>query len=108
MPSDQQVSARAVLDAELMLRRQGPHQLLHNLEQVEPDLTNFLLETLTDIHQAILKLGGPARASQQVYMDVQRLSLVSITALRRGHYELWRNTDAGAQLEDDAKPPEST
>ena len=101
MASDQQVSARAVLDAELSLRRQGPHQVLHELEQVEPDLTSFLLETLTDIHQAILKLGGPARASQQVYMEVQRFSLVCITALRRGHFELWKQSDAGAQLEDD-------
>jgi len=100
MASDQVVSARAVLDAEMSLRRLGSHQVLHELEQVEPDLTNYLLENLTDIHQRILALGGSAKASQRVFMEVQRLALVCINALRRGQFDLWKQSDAGAQLED--------
>ena len=100
MASDQVVSARAVLDAELSLRRQGSHRALHELEQVEPDLTNYLLENLTDIPQRILALGGPAKASQRVFMNVQRLTLVCINALRRGHFELWKQSEAGAELDD--------
>ena len=100
MASDQVVSARAVLDAEMSLRRLGSHRALHELEQVEPDLTSYLLESLTDIHQSILTLGGTSKASQRAFMEVQRLALVCINALRRGHFELWKQSDAGAQLED--------
>lgn len=104
MPSDQQVSARAVLDAELAVRRRGAKRTLEELEQVEPDLTNYLLESLSDVHRKLLALGGPAKASQRVFLEVQHLSLVCITALRRGHYELWKKND-GASLEGDEPLP---
>lgn len=109
MPSDQQVSARAVLDAEMTLRHRGARRSLEELEQVEPDLTNYLLESLSVIHQKLLALGGPARASQRLFLEVQHLALVCITALRRGHYELWKQSDTGSQLENDnpPEPPES-
>lgn len=105
--SDQQVSAKAVLDAVMSLRRRGATKVLEELEQVEPDLTNYLLESLSDLHRKLLALGGPAKASQRVFVEFQHLSLVCITALRFGHFELWKKSDAGAQLEDDENPREA-
>lgn len=104
--SDQQVSAKAVLDAVMSLRRRGATTVLEELEQVEPDLTNYLLESLSDLHRKLLALGGPAKASQRVFVQFQHLSLVCITALRRGHFELWRKNE-GAQLENNDKHPET-
>ena len=107
MPSDQQVSAKAVLDAVLALRRQGSRQAIEHLEQIEPDLTDYLLETLSDIHRQLLALGGPARQSRRLYRQVQSLVLVTVTALRNAHYELWRQSPAGEQFEqpDSDDPP---
>ena len=103
MATDQQVSARAVLDAVMELRRRGSRQALQELEQVEPDLASYLMESLSDVHQKLLALGGPAKASRRLYDDMQSLALVCIAALRKGHYELWRQSDAGAKLD----PPDS-
>ncbi len=103
MPSDQQVTAKSVLDAEMALRRSGAKQALEELEQVEPDLTSYLLESLSDVHRKLLALGGRAKASQRVFLEMQHLTLVCITALRRGHYELWRRNE-GSQLDDDPPP----
>lgn len=99
MPSDQQVSAKAVLDAVLALRRQGSRQAIEHLEQIKPDLSEYLLETLSDIHRQLLALGGPARQSLRVYRQIQSLVLVTVTALRNAHYELWRQSPAGEQFE---------
>jgi len=97
MASDQQVSARAVLDAVMELRRQGPAQVIEHLEQVEPELTNYLLESLSQIHQHLMMLGAPSRRTQRVYRQVQAMALVAITALRNGHFELWRH-DVGDRI----------
>lgn len=105
MASDQQVTAKTVLDAELALRRSGAKKALEELEQVEPDLTNYLLESLSDLHRKLLDLGGPAKASQRMFLDVQHLTLVCITALRRGHFELWKKNE-GSQLDDEPPPVE--
>jgi hypothetical protein len=105
MPTDQQVSARAVLAALTELRRVGVRLTLRQLEQVEPDLTDHLLETLFYIHRNLLALGGPARQSQRLFRDIQSLTLVCIIALRRGHYELWRDSEIGGQLESDSDAP---
>ncbi len=98
MASDQQVSARAVLDAVMELRRKGVTRVIEHLEQIEPDLTNYLLEDLTRIHQHLMALGASSRHTQRVYREVQSLALVSITALRKGHFELWRQ-DVGERIE---------
>lgn len=107
MASDQQVSARSVLDAVMELRRRGARQALEELEQVEPDLASYLMESLSDVHRQLLALGGPAKASRRLYRDIQSLTLVCITALRKGHYELWRQSDAGSNLDPPggAEPP---
>jgi len=94
MASDQQVSARAILRAESELRRVGHRQAMTQLEQVEPDLSSHLWEELSDIYRRLLALGGPPTESRRCYRCVQRLTLVTILALRHGHHELWRELHA--------------
>ena len=90
MPSDQTVSAKAVLAAVLEIQRRGPTPALQHLEQVEPDLANYLMETLSVIHQRLTALNGPPKTTQRAFLEVQSLALVCITALQKSHYELWR------------------
>ncbi len=92
MPSDQQVTSRMILQVLQESTRQGATPALERLEQVEPDLANYLMETLTSIYHQILGLGGSAKKSRRVYQQVQSLALVSIAALQKGHYELWHQT----------------
>ena len=62
------------------------------------------METLTTIYHQILGLGGSAKKSQRVYRQVQNLALVCIVALRKGHYELWRQADDGEEDGEDESP----
>lgn len=91
MASDQTVSARAILRAENELRRVGHRQAMTQLEQLEPDLSSHLWENLSDIHRKILTLGGPPKASQRCYRQVQHLMLVTILAIRQAHKDLWQD-----------------
>ena len=58
MASDRTVSSKDVLDALMQLRRRGDDPVLRELEKQEPELTEFLLEEVTPIHQDLLNLGG--------------------------------------------------
>ena len=50
MPSDQQVTSRMILQTLQELARQGATPALEHLEQVEPDLASYLMETLSSIY----------------------------------------------------------
>jgi len=107
MPSDQQVTSKMILQTLQELTRTGTTPALEHLEQVEPDLASYLMETLTTIYHLILGLGGSAKKSRRVYGQVQLLAVVCIVALRKGHYELWRQDDDGEEDSTDATPPQS-
>ena len=89
MATDQQVTARMVLEAQLELERRGAAAFMQHLEKTEPELANFVLETLSLIYTKLSNLGGPPQKTKRVFRSVQALPLVSIEALRRGHLELW-------------------
>ena len=89
--SDGIVRARTVLDCVLQLQRQGTHSAMQRLEQTEPDLANYLFETLSAIHQSLLELHAPAARTRRAYRQIELMSLVCIEALRRSHAELWQD-----------------
>ena len=98
MSSDQTVSSKAVLECVLELQRQGSKRAMEQLEKVEPDLFEYMMETLTVVYQRLLRLGAPPRENRRVFKQVQTLVLVSVMALRKSHYELWQN-DHGQSLQ---------
>ena len=95
MPSDQQVSARHVLQSVMKLKRQGLNRAMEELEQLEPDLAGYLMEELSLVQQKLLELGAPARRTRWLVRRVESLTLVCVAALRRGHYDLWRRENDG-------------
>lgn len=109
MASDQQVSARAILDAELEIRRVGRYRALEELEHFEPDLAAYLMESLGHINAKLLRLAGPVKPTHRLYARIEMLCLACITALRKGHYELWRQSQDGKhveQLDPEREPDE--
>ena len=90
MASDQVVSAKDVLHALMQVRRRGNNPVLRELEKQEPDLTEFLLEEVTAIHQDLLKLGGHARQARKLSSRIETMALVLVTSLRNAHLRLWR------------------
>ena len=107
MPSDQQVTSKMILQTLQELTRTGTTPALEQLEQIEPDLASYLMETLTTIYHQILGLGGSAKKGKRVYRQIQMLAVVCIVALRKGHYELWRKADddADEKSRDAPSPP---
>ncbi len=88
--SDQQVTASVVLETLLEVQRIGPARAMQRLEQVEPDLMEFLLEDLSQLHHRLLDLGGPAKKSRRIFHQVERLALVCVESMRKGHFRLWQ------------------
>lgn len=72
---------------------------MRHLEQTEPDLANFVLETLSLIFQRLSGLGGSPQKTQKAFRQVQTLLIVSIESLRRAHVELWKK-QMGSALRD--------
>ena len=104
MSSDQQVSSKAVMAAMLQVGRVGTRQTLEELEQIEPDLSEYLMETLGQLHQRLFTLGGTAAQTRRLTRDIEVMALVCITALRCGHLELWQHSEAGQTFESPIAP----
>jgi hypothetical protein len=111
MASDRLVHARMVLQAQLELKRRGTDACMLQLEQLEPDLAEHVMESLSLVHQRLLDLGGPPKKTRRLYLQIQSLVLVSIGSLRKAHLALWE-TQMGPQLGrldpagSDPSPPE--
>ena len=111
MASDRLVHARMVLQAQLELKRRGTDSAMLQFEQLEPDLAEYVMESLSLVHQRLAELGGPPKRTRRLYLQVQQLVLVSIGSLRKAHLVLWEN-QMGLQLGrldpagSDPPPPE--
>ena len=82
--NDSVVSARTVIRSLRQLKLQGRTRSLKQLEHREPDLAEYVLEELSAIHGRLIALGGPARDTQRVYLQMQSLVLLAIECMRRG------------------------
>ena len=99
MPNDRQVvTARAVLQAVLAVQRQGNHRMIQHLEQIEPELVEYFLETLTQIAQNLSRQDLPEKTRRRLVDQLESMCLVCITAVRKAHYDLWQQTPMGDEL----------
>lgn len=81
MSTDKHISARTVLDAVLAIKRIGIKRALEQLEDAEPELASFVMESLSTVHQQLLALGGRAKPTQRVLREIESIILVCITSL---------------------------
>jgi hypothetical protein len=95
MASDQTVS-RDILRAILEQRRTGNGAALESLERVEPDLAEFVMEELGQIHKRLLESGASTKHTRRLYRVVETLVVVAVLALRQGHTRLWQHEEQTA------------
>jgi hypothetical protein len=95
MASDQTVS-RDILRAILEQRRIGNGAAIELLERVEPDLVEFVMEELGQIHKRLLESGASAKHTQRLFRRIETLAVVAVLALRQGHARLWQHEEQTA------------
>ncbi len=89
------------------LARANPAEGLAALARREPVLAVFLAERLATIAGRLALSGAPPEVVQSSHEEMLTLALTCIQALRRGHFELWKDTMTGtrlAQLDPEFKP----
>jgi hypothetical protein len=64
----------------------------------EPVLAAFLAEGLAAIAGRLALSGAPPEVVQGSHEEMLALALTCVQALRRGHYELWKDTMTGTRL----------
>jgi hypothetical protein len=95
MASDRLVTAAHVLSAVMEYDRRGATSMIAELEKLEPDLVEYLLETLTRLHHKLTDLGLSSRDARRLYHRAEKTAVICIMALRNAHRDLWeRDGDA--------------
>jgi hypothetical protein len=105
-PSDQLVTARHVLRATQEIHRRRARAVLSELEALEPDLAEYAIENLSQLHHDLVGGGLSGRDARRAYRLAEATLLVSLMALRQGYRDqLGRG---GGNDDDDAadgEPP---
>ena len=110
--SDQIVTAKIVLQAQLELQRLGTHKAMSLLENTEPDLTEWALENSTSLYHRILETGASPKQARRIHQDTVTLLLGCILSLQKAHAALWQDgtgMDLAARLNRPGMPgPDAT
>jgi hypothetical protein len=109
LASDQTVTAKHVLQAQLELQRLGTSKAMAVLEATEPDLTEYLLETTTNLYHQVLDTGASAKQARRIHENTLTLVLVCVNALQKAHADLWQEgtgRDVARKLEPPPEYPE--
>ena len=77
------ITARQVLQALSEVRRRKVWPVVQELEKTEPDLTEFLLEELSAIHQTLMATGAQPKIVRRLQRQVQVMAVVLIVTLRK-------------------------
>lgn len=104
MATDQVVSAKMILQAQLELQRRGTRRVYSLLEQTEPDLAEVVLERTTDLYHQVIKTGASPKEARRIHHAAERLVLVTILALQKAHQTLWQES-TGQDLTARLNPP---
>ena len=104
MASDQMVTARIILQAQLELQRRGTRRVYALLEHTEPDLAETVLEGTTALYHQVIKTGATPKEARRIHHAAERLVLVSILALQKAHQALWQES-TGQDLSIRLNPP---
>jgi hypothetical protein len=88
---------------------EGAGKALDNLAASEPALAGYVSHRLAALAGSLALNGAPTEVVQATHEEMLTIVLVSLAALRRGHFELWKDTlDAAARARLQVDPPEPT
>jgi hypothetical protein len=104
MASDRLVTHQHILKAVIELERRGMNQVLSELEKLEPDLTEFVLESLTRLYHHLTGKGLIGTDARKLLRQSRKIVLVSIIALRHAQRELWDDDEGPVPPPDSSSP----
>lgn len=79
----QSIAAKNVLQSDLFVRGLGVRRALSQLEQMEPDLAEYVMETSTRLYEDLGRVCGSPRRAKLLHRRAIRLALTCIHAVRR-------------------------
>jgi hypothetical protein len=97
-PDGMLVEPRYIVLARQDVAAKGSGQTLTEYGQAEPALASFVHESLAAVAGKLALAGAPTELVQGTHEEVLAVVLTSLQALRRGHYELWKDTVTGTRL----------
>lgn len=106
MPSDRLVTTDHVLKSVMEFERRGSTQMMSALEEIEPDLMEFLLESLTRHYHQLTDCGLSGKEARKVYRHAEKTAVVCIMALQKAHHDLWRRDHLDPPTQS-SPPPDS-
>jgi hypothetical protein len=89
MPSDKLITGKMILDAVLQLQREGSSPTLSHLEATEPELLNYLCESLSQLHGQLDRISSSGRKAQNLFRQIEHIILIALLAQRRGYQQLF-------------------
>jgi hypothetical protein len=106
-PDSMLVEPVYLIQARQGVAQDGLEQALAAVAETEPVLASFIHENLAAVAGKLALTGAPTSVVQGSHEDVLAVVLTCIRALRRAHYELWKDSMTGtrlAQLYPDLQP----
>ncbi len=85
----------------------GSAEALDDFGKCEPALASFIFQSLAAVSGKLTLAGAPVEVVQGAHEEVLAVVLTCAQAMRRGHYELWKDTMTGtllAQVDDTFRP----
>jgi hypothetical protein len=105
-PDGMIVEPEYLVQARQGVAQDGADQALATVSETEPAMASFIYESLAAVAGKLALTGAPTPIVQGVHEDVLAVVLTCIGAIRRGHYELWKDSLKGTRLEELAPEPQ--
>jgi hypothetical protein len=97
-PDSMLVEPAHLMSAQQEVTQRGVAEALSAVAESEPALASFIQESLSTVAGKLALTGAPTPVVQGSYEDVLAVVLTCVQALRRGHYDLWKDSLTGIRL----------
>jgi hypothetical protein len=97
-PDAMLVEPHHIISARQHIASKGNADALTEVGQVEPALASFISESLVTVAGKLALSGAPTEVVLGSHEEFLLLVLTCIQAVRRGHYELWKESMTGTRL----------
>lgn len=99
-PDGMLVEAEMIAEELKGIGRRGTDGALEELAAHERDLTAYITISASSIAGKLALAGAPTEVVRGSHEDFLLVILACIGAMKRGHYQLWKDTLVGSRLAD--------
>ncbi|MFM7152041.1 MAG: hypothetical protein ACKO23_19615 [Gemmataceae bacterium] len=104
-PDSMLIEPGHIVTARQEIGERGNPESLEDLAKREPALAAYISESMASLAGKLALSGAPTPVVQGLYNEALAVLLSSVEAQRRGHYDLWKGTIVGTQIEKLNNPP---